>query len=60
MKIYYVWDITTKIYAETIQCKEQDKPFNSTALKPLPFKDMNEIVWNGNGWEYQPMNEENV
>ena len=55
MKKYYVWDITTFIYAGSILCKEQDKPKNSTDIKPLPYKEANEIVWSGEGWEYQPM-----
>lgn len=55
MKIFYTWDTETKIYAGTIQCKEQDRPQNSTDIKPLPFKPMNEIVWNGEGWVYKPM-----
>lgn len=56
MKNYYTWDTTTKIYAGIIQCREQDRPANSTDIKPLPFQPMNEIVWNGESWEYQPMN----
>ena len=60
MKIYYVWDITTKIYAGSVECKQGQNPSNSTELKPLPFKAMNEIVWNGNAWAYQPMSEESV
>jgi hypothetical protein len=56
MKIYYVWDITTKIYAGSVECKQGMNPSNSTELKPLPFKAMNDIVWNGDAWEYQPMN----
>ena len=60
MKIYYVWDITTKIYAGSVECKHGMNPSNSTELKPLPFKAMNEIVWNGDAWAYQPMNEENA
>lgn len=55
MKKYYVWDVSTKIYAGSIQFKEQDRPQNSTNLKPLPFKEGNEIVWDGEGWVYQPM-----
>ena len=55
MKIYYVWDIVTKIYAGTTECKQGANPSNSTELKPLPFKESNEIVWSGEGWEYQPM-----
>ena len=55
MKIFYTWDIETKIYAGTIQCKEQDRPENSTDIKPLPYKANNEIKWSGEGWMYQPM-----
>lgn len=55
MKIFYVWDTKTMIYAGTIQCKGRDRPANSTDIKPLPFKEANEIVWNGDSWEYQPM-----
>ena len=60
MKKYYVWDIVTKIYAGSVECKQGMNPSNSTELKPLPFKAMNDIVWNGDAWEYQPMNEENA
>ena len=60
MKKYYVWDINTKFYAGAIMCKNGNNPRNSTELKPLPFKAKNEIVWNGNAWAYQPMNEENA
>jgi hypothetical protein len=55
MTIFYVWDIRSKIYAGSVECKKGMNPSNSTELKPLPFKAMNEIVWNGNAWEYQPM-----
>lgn len=55
MKKYYVWDITTKIYAGSVECKQGMNPSNSTDIKPPKFKPMNEIVWNGEGWEYQPM-----
>lgn len=60
MKKYYVWDLTTKVYAGSIECEKGANPSNSTELKPLPFKANNEIVWNGDAWAYQPMNEENV
>lgn len=56
MKKYYVWDLVTKIYAGSIECKQGQNPSNSTDIKPPKFKPMNEIVWNGESWEYQPMN----
>ncbi len=55
MKIFYVWDIVTKIYAGSVECEQGKNPSNSTDIKPPKFKAMNEIVWNGEGWEYQPM-----
>lgn len=58
MKRYYVWDILTKIYAGSIECKIGENPENSTELKPLPYKPMNEIIWDGEAWAYLPMNEE--
>lgn len=55
MKKYYVWDIVTKIYAGSVECKKGANPKNSTEIKPPQYKAMNEIVWNGEAWEYQPM-----
>ena len=55
MKIFYVWDIRSKIYAGSVECEQGKNPSNSTDIKPPKYKAMNEIVWNGEGWEYQPM-----
>lgn len=67
MKIFYVWDTKTKIYAGRIECQKNakasakakkdvyDNPANSTDKEPLPVKECNEIAWNGAKWVYQPM-----
>ena len=59
MKIFYVWDIKTKIYAGRIECQKNaeasakakkdvyDNPANSTDIEPLPSK---ECKWNGKKW----------
>lgn len=67
MKLFYVWDIKTKIYAGDIECQKNaeasakakkdiyNNPANSTDKEPLPYKEMNEIKWNGKKWYYDPM-----
>ena len=67
MKIFYVWDIRSKIYAGSVGCNKDinasakakkdvyNNPPNSTDIVPLPYKESNEIVWNGTKWVYQPM-----
>lgn len=61
MKIAYVYDKQTKIYAGKIECyynshtKLWKKPVNSTFDVPPPDKEMNEIKWNGKKWYYDPM-----
>lgn len=67
MKLFYVWDAKTKIYAGSIECSKNaeasakakkdiyNNPPNSTDIEPLLFKLMNDIKWNGAKWVYSPM-----
>ena len=55
MNTFYVWDTETKLYSGRLICKVGKNPENSTEIEPLPFKENNEIKWNGKKWVYQPM-----